>query len=60
MNRSDLEAFLGRDWDRVSRIDDDHWIEQKRRLGPAAGIRIAEELREQVRAIRPDWPDVLL
>jgi hypothetical protein len=34
-----------------------YWRDYKLRHGPAAGIRIADELRRQVVAIRPDWPD---
>jgi hypothetical protein len=33
-----------------------YWRDWKRRHGPAGGIRIADELRRQVIAQRPDWP----
>jgi hypothetical protein len=33
-----------------------YWREYKRRHGPAAGIRIADELRRQAIAARPGWP----
>jgi hypothetical protein len=36
-----------------------YWRDYKRKHGPAAGIRIADELRRQVLALRPDWPDAL-
>lgn len=34
-----------------------YWRELKLSQGPAAGVRLAEELRQQVIARRPDWPD---
>jgi hypothetical protein len=33
-----------------------YWRDYKREHGPAAGIRIAEQLRRQVIAQRPGWP----
>ncbi|MFO0568453.1 MAG: hypothetical protein U0263_22515 [Polyangiaceae bacterium] len=33
-----------------------HWREQWFSHGPAAGIALADELRRQVVAQRPDWP----
>jgi hypothetical protein len=33
-----------------------YWRDFKRKHGPAAGIRVAEELRRQVIAQRPEWP----
>jgi hypothetical protein len=46
-----------RDWPAVGRAKARYWVERKRRLGPAEGIRIGDELRRQVLAVRPDWPD---
>lgn len=46
-----------RDWLPVERAKSRYWVERKKRLGPAEGIRIADELRRQVLAARPDWPD---
>jgi hypothetical protein len=34
-----------------------YWRDYKLKHGPAAGIRIADELRRQVVAKHPDWPD---
>jgi hypothetical protein len=34
-----------------------YWRDYKRKHGPAAGIVVADELRRQVIAQRPDWPD---
>jgi hypothetical protein len=33
-----------------------YWRAHKLEHGPAAGIRIADELRRQVLAQRPEWP----
>ncbi len=51
-----LRAFLDRDWDAAARDKERYWRDYKREHGPAAGIRVAEELRLQVLAARPDWP----
>lgn len=34
-----------------------YWRDFKLKHGPAAGLRIADELRRQVLALHPDWPD---
>jgi hypothetical protein len=44
------------DWSELARSKARYWIDRKRRLGPAEGIRVADELRRQVAAARPDWP----
>ena len=36
---------------------DAYWAARIRRLGPAEGIRIADELRRQALLQHPDWPD---
>jgi hypothetical protein len=51
-----LRAYVERDWASAARDDERSWIEQARRDGPAGGIRVADELRRQVLAMRPDWP----
>ena len=51
-----LRAFLDRDWAAASRDKELYWRDYKREHGPAAGIRMADELRRQVLAVRPDWP----
>ncbi len=33
-----------------------YWRTLKLRRGPSSGLRIADELRRQVLAQRPDWP----
>jgi hypothetical protein len=49
-------AFVQRDWASASRSKARYWRDWKRRHGPAAGVRVAEELRLQVLRVRPDWP----
>ncbi len=51
-----LREFLDRDWASAARAKDRYFRDYKREHGPAAGIRMADELRRQVLAVRPDWP----
>ena len=51
-----LREFLERDWAAAARDKERYWRDYKREHGPAAGIRLADELRRQVLAARPDWP----
>jgi hypothetical protein len=48
--------FVKRDWASAERSKAQYWRDWKREHGPAAGIRIADELRRQVALARPDWP----
>lgn len=48
--------FVRRDWAAAARGKERYWREWKREHGAAAGIRVADELRRQVLAMRPDWP----
>lgn len=34
----------------------DHWAAQYAKFGPAGALRTADELREHVRALQPDYP----
>lgn len=52
----DLRRFADQDWAAAERSKELYWRDWKRKHGPAAGIRIADELRKQVLAQRPDWP----
>jgi hypothetical protein len=52
----DLRRFARQDWAAAQRGKDLYWRDWKRRHGPAAAIRMADELRKQVIAQRPDWP----
>jgi len=51
-----LREFAQRDWAAAERSKELYWRDWKRQHGPAAGIRVADELRRQVLAMRPDWP----
>jgi len=60
--RSKPRAIDASDFIRTLPIDAErekalYWRDYKLRHGPAAGIRIADELRRQVIALRPGWPD---
>ena len=55
---ADIRAFVERDRTRVTDAKTSYWVERKRTLGPAEGIRIANELRMQVLALHPEWPSV--
>jgi len=47
---------MARDWAAARQNKDAYWGERIARLGPAEGLRIAEELRRQVLSLDPDWP----
>jgi hypothetical protein len=49
-------AYAGRDWSGAARDKALYWRDFKREHGPAGGLRVADALRRQVRAARPDWP----
>ncbi len=44
------------DWSELDRSKTDYWRARKKKLGAVEGVRIADELRRQVQALRPDWP----
>ena len=56
MERADLEAFLNRDWGAIQALKERFWVERKRQLTPDEALRIGDALRQQARALRPDWP----
>jgi hypothetical protein len=51
-----FRAFLDRDWSAVARSKERYWRDYKRTHGVAAAVRLADGLRQQVLAARPDWP----
>ncbi|MCK6591637.1 MAG: hypothetical protein L6Q76_29125 [Polyangiaceae bacterium] len=51
-----LLDFARRNWSEAERLKAIYWRDWKRRRGPAAGIRVADELRLQVLRMRPGWP----
>jgi hypothetical protein len=51
-----LREFLERPVRTAARDKERYWRDYKREHGPAAGVRLADELRRQVLAARPGWP----
>jgi len=49
--------LVDRDWQLVEQVKAEFWLEQKAALTPGAALRLGDELRRYVRAVRPDWPD---
>lgn len=45
--------------DAAEKVKTVYWVERLRRLGPVESLRVADELRHHVRALRPDWPGPL-
>jgi hypothetical protein len=56
----DIRAFMARDWREARRAKDTYWGERIARLGPLEGLRIADELRRQMRLQDPGWPSAEL
>lgn len=52
-----IRQFVSRDWAAVRASKDAYWGERIAQLGPAEGFRIADELRRQMVATDPGWPD---
>lgn len=51
-----IREFMARDWDAVRAAKDTYWGDRVARLGAAEGLRIADELRRQARAMDAAWP----
>ena len=51
-----IRDFVARDWLAVREAKDAYWGERIARLGPAEGLRIADELRRQALLQNPSWP----
>jgi hypothetical protein len=56
VNRSDILAFVGRDWARLAESKSAAWIERKRGLSPEQVLAIGDQLRLYAQALRPGWP----
>jgi len=56
VNRQDLLAFAHRDWSLVAEAKAEFWQDCKRHRTPDDILAIGEQLRQHVRAVRPDWP----
>jgi hypothetical protein len=51
----ELREYVRRDWTMLQRAKHEFWL--KRRSRPAVdALQVADALRAQVRAVRPDWP----
>jgi len=53
-----IREFMARDWDAPRRLKDAYWGDRIARLGPDEGIRIADELRRQMKLQDSSWPSV--
>ena len=53
-----IRDFMARDWAAARRLKDEYWADRIARLGPLEGLRIAGELRRQMRLQDPSWPNV--
>jgi hypothetical protein len=51
-----IREFMGRAWDDARRAKDAYWGERIARLGPLEGLRIADELRQQMLRQDSGWP----
>jgi len=52
-----IRDFMARDWAASRRLKDTYWANRIARLGATEGLRIAGELRTQVRLQDPSWPN---
>jgi hypothetical protein len=51
-----IREFAARDWTTARERKDAYWADRIARLGPTEALRIADEVRRQVRASIPGWP----
>jgi hypothetical protein len=51
-----IRDFISRDWKAARDAKDAYWGERIRRLGPAEGVRMGDELRRQALRQDPAWP----
>lgn len=51
-----IHKLISGDWAARAREKERYFRDWKREHGPAAGLRMADELRYQVLCVRPDWP----
>jgi hypothetical protein len=51
-----IREFVSRDWAAARASKDAYWAHRIERLGPAEGLRMADELRRQMLSLNPDWP----
>ena len=51
-----IREFMARDWAAARLAKDDYWSSRIAQLGPAEGMRVAEDLRRHMRKLHPAWP----
>ncbi len=56
MSPSQVRAYLDREWSLVRDYKHRYWVDRKRTLSAEEALVIADGLRQQARALRPDWP----
>jgi hypothetical protein len=56
VKREDLVEFSRRPRGGVDETRAEYWMSFTQSHGPAAALRIADELRRYVQLLRPDWP----
>ncbi len=57
MRPSEVKAYLNRDWRLARDLKHQYWADRKRAISAEEALEIAEGLRQQALALRPDWPD---
>ena len=57
VTKSQVQAYLQRNWEALEKASHVFWRKRLQELGPAEGIRVADELWRQARAQHPNWPD---
>ena len=55
MKRSDIRAFVKRDWAAVADLKATYWDNLKT-SAPGLGTAVGDELRRHAIALRPKWP----
>jgi hypothetical protein len=56
VTRDDILAFAHRDWQRLARAKDEHWLSLKQSMTPDEILALCDSLRQHARTLRPDWP----
>jgi hypothetical protein len=57
VNARHLRDYLERGWARAEELEREHWARVRQEQGALATVRAAGALFEQMRRLRPDWPD---
>lgn len=56
MKRDDVLQFVRRDWSAVAAAKTRFWHDLKSRRSAAEVLGLADQLRQEVRRLRPAWP----